>query len=183
MIGERRKRTPDSLCLAIGVCLIYSVLVLAQNNAAARGKQEASTSGSDGQESKQFPISSLSGVEVISDTAGVDFGPYLQSSLKTVKQNWYNLSPPIARAPRMMRGEVTIAFAILKAGKVAGMKLVKNSGDVSLDRAAWGAIYYSKFSPLPVDYSGQYLALRLRFLYNPAKPSDLILQYRERPQP
>jgi hypothetical protein len=57
------------------------------------------------------------------------------------------------------------------------MKLVENSEDVSLDRAAWGAIYDSKFPPLPADYSGQYLALRFHFLYNPAKPSDFILQY------
>jgi TonB family protein len=173
-----------SLYLAIGVCLIYGALVLAQNNAAAatRGKQ-APAPGSNTQQSKQPPMSSLGGVEVLSDTAGVDFGPYLQSSLKTVKQSWYNLSPPIARAPRMMRGNVTIAFASLKTGKVAGMKLVENSGDVSLDRAAWGAIYDSKFSPLPADYSGQYLALRFHFLYNPAKASDSILQYKERTRP
>jgi len=167
-----------SLYFAIGVSLIYSVLVSAQENPppATATKQEKSASGSDAQKSKQ--LLTLSGVEVLSNTAGVDFGRYPQSSLKTVKQNWYNLSPPIARAANDT-WPGTIAFAIRKGG----MRLVENSEDVSLDRAAWDAIYSTKFSPLPVDYSGQYLALRLHFLYNPAKPSDLILQYRERTQP
>jgi TonB family protein len=110
---------------------------------------------------------------------GVDFGPYLQRALKTVKQNWYHLSPPSARAPRMMRGAVSIEFAVLKTGKIAGMKRVESSGDVSMDKAAWHGITDSRFPPLPAEFSGQYLALRLHFVYNPAQPSDAILQYRE----
>jgi hypothetical protein len=39
------------------------------------------------------------------------------------------------------------------------------------------------FPPLPVDYSDQYLTLRVHFLYNPAKASDFILQYKEASSP
>ncbi|MCU1299548.1 MAG: hypothetical protein JWO91_3826 [Acidobacteriaceae bacterium] len=39
----------------------------------------------------------------------------------------------------MMQGEVSIEFAIFKTGKVKGMRLAESAGDVSLDRAAWGA--------------------------------------------
>ena len=68
------------------------------------------------------------------------------------------------------RGKVSIEFAILPDGKVAGMKIIAPSGDVSLDRAAWGGITASNpFSPLPNEFHGPYLALRFHFYYNPAK--------------
>jgi TonB family protein len=109
-------------------------------------------------------------LDVLSDTMGVDFGPYLQRVLHDVRQNWYQLIPEIARAPLMKRGRVAIEFAIMKDGSVAGMRLVDPSGDVSLDRAAWGGITGSNpFPPLPNEFRGQYLALRFRFFYNPEK--------------
>jgi len=53
---------------------------------------------------------------------------------------------------------------------VAGMKLVSSSGDVALDRGAWGGIRASDpFPPLPKEFGGQYLALRFGFYYNPDK--------------
>ena len=70
----------------------------------------------------------------------------------------------------MKRGKVSIEFAILKDGRVAGMKLGGPSGDVALDRAAWGGITGSNpFPPLPADFHGEYLALRFHFYYNPER--------------
>jgi len=110
------------------------------------------------------------GLEVLSDTMGVDFGPYLERVLHDVKINWYNLIPESAKAPILKKGNVGIEFAILKDGSVAGMKLVYSSGDVALDRGAWGGITASNpFPPLPSEFGGQYLALRFKFLYNPSK--------------
>ncbi len=109
----------------------------------------------------------LGNLEVLSDTQGVDFGPYLQRVLHDVKMNWYSLIPESAQ---MKKGNLGIEFAITKDGKVAGMKLVFSSGDVPLDRAAWGGITASNpFPPLPSDFNGPYLALRFRFFYNPSK--------------
>jgi TonB family protein len=109
-------------------------------------------------------------LEILSDTQGVDFGPYLSRVLQAVKMNWYNLIPEAARPPLLERGKVSIEFAILPDGKVAGMKIILPSGDVSLDRAAWGGITASNpFSPLPSEFHGPYLALRFHFYYNPAK--------------
>jgi TonB family protein len=105
--------------------------------------------------------------DVLSDTMGVDFGPYLQRVLHDVKQNWYNAIPESAQ---MKKGKLSIEFAITKDGKVAGMKLVATSGDVPLDRAAWSGIAASDpFPPLPSEFGGQYLALRFTFFYNPSK--------------
>jgi TonB family protein len=107
-------------------------------------------------------------LDVLSDTMGVDFGPYLQRVLHDVRMNWYNLIPEAARAPLMKKGKVSIEFAILKDGRIAGMTLSSTSGDVSLDRAAWGGITASSpFPPLPAEFRGDYLALRFHFYYNP----------------
>ena len=114
--------------------------------------------------------------EITSDTMGVDFGPYLQQVVHAVKQNWYNIIPPSAEAPLYKKGKLTIDFAILKNGQVAGMKYVISSGDVALDRAAYGGITYSNpFPPLPKEFGGQYLGLRFTFYYNP-DPNEADLQ-------
>ncbi len=106
-------------------------------------------------------------LETLSDTQGVDFGPYLQRVLQEVRENWYRAIPESAE---MKKGKLQIEFAITKDGKVAEMRLTAGSGDVALDRAAWAGISASNpFPPLPTDFTGPYLALRFRFYYNPDK--------------
>ncbi len=112
----------------------------------------------------------LGALDILSDTQGVDFSPYLQRILEEVRTNWYRLIP---EAAEMKKGKLAIEFAITKDGSIADMRLVATSGDAALDRAAWGGIYTSNpFPPLPTEFNGQFLALRFRFYYNPDK-SDL----------
>jgi len=119
------------------------------------------------------PTAAMGPLDILSDTMGVDFGPYLERVLHDVRLNWYNLIPESARAPLMKKGKVSIEFAIMKDGKVAGMRLISSSGDTALDRGAWGGITASNpFPPLPNEFGGQYLALRFHFFYNP-DPADL----------
>jgi TonB family protein len=132
----------------------------------------ASRGGSGGQEG-DFGLNrgahgrKLGNLEILSDTQGVDFGPYLQRILQDVKDNWYRLIPESAE---MKKGKLAIQFAITKDGKVADMQLIATSNDVALDRAAWGGITASiPFPPLPREFTGPYLALRFRFYYNPDK--------------
>jgi TonB family protein len=116
-------------------------------------------------------------IEIISDTHGIDFGPYLQAMLATVRRNWYSLIPASAQT---QKGEVTIEFKILQTGHLKDMQLVTSSGSMSLDRAAWGSIAGSEpFKPLPEEFHGPYLALRFHYAYNPEKldlehPDDVI---------
>jgi|NGEPerStandDraft_6_1074524.scaffolds.fasta_scaffold19342_2 TonB family protein len=112
----------------------------------------------------------LGNLEVLSDTQGVDFGPYLSRVLDAVRRNWFKLIPEEARAPLMKKGGVSIEFVIRTDGKIAGMKLTRPSGDVSLDRAAQAGITASvPFAPLPNEFHGPSLALRFNFFYNPDK--------------
>lgn len=104
-------------------------------------------------------------LDILSDTQGVDFGPYLQRILQDVRENWYHLIPESAE---MKKGKLAIEFAITRDGRVADMRLVASSGDVALDRPAWGSITASNpFPALPSEFTGPYLALRFRFYYNP----------------
>jgi TonB family protein len=103
-------------------------------------------------------------MEVLTDTMGVDFGPYLNRVLHDVRENWYQLIPESAS---FKRGWVTIDFYILKDGTVQGLRVVDSSGDVTLDRPAYGSIKGSDpFQPLPREFPGPYLGLRFRFFYN-----------------
>jgi TonB family protein len=109
-------------------------------------------------------------IEILTDTQGVDFGPYLARVKHDVQQAWYSGIPESAV---LLKGLVTIEFAILRDGTVKGMRMVASSGRVSLDRAAWaGVATGGPFPPLPAEFKGQYLALRFRFYYN-STPGDL----------
>jgi TonB family protein len=109
------------------------------------------------------------GVEILSDTMGVDFNPYLKRILQIVNENWHTLLPESVFPPIRKSGTVAIEFAILKDGKVAGMKLAGSSGDPPLERACWGSITNSvPFPPLPQEFPGQYLQLRFIYCYNDA---------------
>ena len=135
---------------------------------AAAGSRGASTGEAGdfglGQGQHGRPVGAL---EVLSDTEGVDFGPYLSRVVREVRENWYRLIPESAE---MKKGNLGIEFFILKDGSVAGMKLVASSGDIALDRAAWGGITASNpLPPLPPEFNGKFLALRFRFYYNPDK--------------
>jgi len=106
-------------------------------------------------------------VEVLSDTRGVDFGPYIRVIRKRIEANWYRQVPQPAET---RTGDVTIEFVIARDGKPGNLHLVASSGDKVLDTAAQeGVTQSAPFPPLPNQYTGSYLALRLHFFYNPDK--------------
>jgi TonB family protein len=122
----------------------------------------------DGLDRSPSSPASQSNVDVLSDTMGVNFGPYLTRVLHAVRLNWFNRIPESARAPLMKRGKVSVQFDILKTGQIAAVQVVGTSGDPSLDGAAVSGISGSgPFPPLPPQFQGQYLALRFHFFYNP----------------
>lgn len=105
--------------------------------------------------------------EILSDTMGVDFGPYMQRVIAATYRSWIPLIPESARPPLSKEGKVGIEFIIAKDGSVKQMVLKFPSGDVALDRAAWGGVTgASPYPPLPKEFKGPYLALRFGFYYN-----------------
>jgi TonB family protein len=111
------------------------------------------------------PNFSTEGPIILSDTLGVDFGPYLARIVYIVKRNWYAVIPESARLGE--KGRVGIVFEILKDGTVPQLRLVASSGADALDRAALAGIRASiPFPPLPEEFTGNHLVLQFIFLYN-----------------
>jgi TonB family protein len=106
-------------------------------------------------------------VDILSDTMGVDFGPYIQRVIWDTKRAWYPIIPEEARSPINKQGKVLIRFRIMPDGSVESMQLESPSGDVALDRSAWAGITgASPFPSLPKAFKGPFLELRFYFLYN-----------------
>jgi len=144
-----------------------------QAAAATRGHYGGGQGGDYGLSQGRGPYKALDQAEILTDTMGVDFGPYLTRVVQVVKQNWYNLMPPSVYPPILKQGKLSIEFVIQKDGKVSGMTLHTSSGDVPLDRAAWASITASNpFPPLPKEFPGQILGLRFYYFYN-LQPDDL----------
>ena len=112
----------------------------------------------------------LSNFEVLSDTHGVDFGPYLRLVYETVRDRWFLLMPESAKSPFFASGKVTVEFRILKNGAISDVMVTQESGRGEMDKAALGSITFSNpFRPLPKEFPGDDLRLRFRYYYNPAK--------------
>jgi len=116
----------------------------------------------------------LTNAEILSDTLGANLGPYMTQVSKAVRQSWYSILPPSVYPPTRKQGKLSIEFVILKDGKVTGMVVDTSSGDVALDRAAWGSITESAFPPLPTEFPGQQLKFRFHYFYNLAPGIALL---------
>jgi TonB family protein len=109
-------------------------------------------------------------IDVLTDTRGVNFGPYLTQLLKSVREHWSRVIPESARAPIMKKGTVLIAFRIMKNGAIADLHYAQSSGDAALDGASrQGVASAAPFQPLPREFPCQYVALQFHFYYNPEK--------------
>ena len=107
------------------------------------------------------------GLQMLTQTEGVDFDSYLRRVVASVKRNWYAIIPESANMGE--QGKVYITFKIMRDGSVPESLpfLERTSGKDPLDRAAMSSIRTSSpFEPLPPAFSGPYIELRFIFLYN-----------------
>ncbi|MSO20687.1 MAG: TonB family protein [Acidobacteria bacterium] len=111
------------------------------------------------------PNFNLPGPQILSDTMGVDFNPYLLRVYLAVRRNWYAVIPEIARLGR--KGRAVVQFHILRDGGVEQLVLEDGSGTTSLDSAALSSIRLSDpFPPLPSEFPGADIRLRFVYFYN-----------------
>jgi len=143
----------------------------ASRNPGSGGSSNPS-SGSGGL--RRHPGAGTGGVEVLSDTQGVDFRAWLQRWHQETQNTWDPLIPDEVNPPLLKSGVVVIRFRVLPNGRLMepnGVFLEGRSGDTALDRAAWGALTGSNYPALPRDFHGPYLELRAYFMYNMQPPS------------
>ena len=107
------------------------------------------------------------GATILTPTEGVDFSSYIKSLLATLKRNWFDVMPESAMAGD--KGMVDATVQINRDGSVPPPDplLERSSGNVLLDNAALSAIRASNsFEPLPSEFKGPYIRVRIVFLYN-----------------
>jgi TonB C terminal len=123
---------------------------------------------------RMHPGAGAGGVQVLSDTQGVDFSAWLQRWYNETERTWDPLIPDEVNPPISKQGAVQIRFKVLPNGRImdGSMQLEGRSGDTGLDRAAWGALTGSNYPPLPHNFHGPYLELRAVFLYNMEPPQQ-----------
>jgi TonB family protein len=172
--GGARVQPNFNLPMTAGSAIEQAEKAAAENRGRYGGGGEA---GDYGTGLNRGGFKAMAPAEILTDTLGVDFGPYLTRVVQVVKANWYNIMPPSVYPPIRKQGKLAIEFSILKNGTVAGMTLRTPSGDVALDRAAWGSITASNpFPPLPREFVSQCgvpvrdekcnLGLRFYYFYN-----------------
>lgn len=105
-------------------------------------------------------------VKILTPHEGVDFTPYTNHLVESIKRNWYAQMPQEAKAG--LKGKVVVHFKIQKDGKLARRPMVESSsGNKQLDNAAVSAIRTSApFEHLPEAFKGPNIELRFIFLYN-----------------
>ncbi len=109
----------------------------------------------------------LGGAEILSDTMGVNFDPYLKRILREIYDVWIPQLPQEAYPPLNKQGVTQLRFIILPDGKIGGIVLEGSTHDDALNRAAWGSITgVGQFPALPAEFHGPNLTLRIHYLVN-----------------
>lgn len=129
--------------------------------------------GEEGEGARVGHQGANTGLEVLSDTLGVDFGPYIKQLLRMVRAGWIPLIPEETRPPLNKEGTTLIRFRIEPDGRVSFMHLDDSTHDQAIDRAAWGGITgVGQFPPLPAAFKGPNLDLRIQFIISHHLASD-----------
>ncbi len=119
-------------------------------------------------EMSRHPGAGAGGVQVLSDTQGVDFNNWLIRWHRETEKTWDPLIPDEVNPPILKQGQVQIRFKVLPNGRImdGSMVLEGRIADPGLDRAARGALTGSNYPPLPREFHGPFLELRAIFMYN-----------------
>jgi TonB family protein len=117
--------------------------------------------------------SASAGIEMLTDTEGIDFNDYLRRVYYIVKRNWEAVMP--ASVSLGEQGVVSLQFRITKDGVVpdGDPAQVFSSGKEPLDRAAFSSIRASNpFPPLPQGFKADHIELRFTYYYNMEPPKN-----------
>jgi TonB family protein len=115
-------------------------------------------------------LAAISNVQILSNLTSeqsrVMQEQVMRRLIATIRRNWMRSIPEEANPPVSKNGKVTIEFTLRADGTIAKMLLAKPSGDVALDRAAWGAITGSRYQSFPSGLDVPSVRLSFPFSYN-----------------
>jgi TonB family protein len=115
-------------------------------------------------------LATISNVQILSDLtpeqSRVMQEQVMQRLIVTIHRSWMRSIPEEANPLVSKKGKVAIEFTLHADGTITKMRLAKPSGDVALDRAAWGAITGAKYQSFPPALDVPSVRLSVPFSYN-----------------
>ncbi len=162
--------------ITFAIC-VGLTLALSSGRSEAQSKPEdpvqAETRLPSSPENSSNPCSEVtSTIDLLTDTQGANLRPYVRSMLMSVRENWYRLMQESALTKTSC---LAITFTVQRDGHVADMRVERTSGDDALDQAAWKSIESNDpFRSFPTAFTGDHLALRFHFVYNPNLHSNAV---------
>jgi TonB family protein len=120
--------------------LLSAMVLLAQNAPEPTPQNGAGEAATTPSILCSRPHKTVSRVEAesLSDAAGVNLQPYLESSvLPLIRANWFR---QLSKSGENIGGQATIQFTVLKDGAVAGVKLTDGAGHAALGELAMSAV-------------------------------------------
>jgi TonB family protein len=100
---------------------------------------------------------SVDGIDARQDA---DLGPYLQQLQEQVRQHWI---PGLTQSSR----RTVLQFTVSRAGLVSNLRIAQTSGLSVTDEAALSAVKRAvPFSPLPTNYTENYINIQFTFNIN-----------------
>lgn len=110
---------------------------------------------------------SMTVLSAMTDEQSTTFRDHVLQGVSTATYKaWRSRIPAEVRPPISKRGRVAIEFVLHANGTVSDLLLANPSGDVVLDRAAWGAMTSAKYEPFPANFNVREVKLLLSFGYN-----------------
>jgi len=113
------------------------------------------------------------GIQMLTDTEGVDFNDYFRRIYYIVYNNWMAVMPPSVSLGE--QGKLALHVKIMRDGSVPEVEpvLLYSSGKEPLDRAAISSIRSSNpFPPLPPQFKGPYIEIIYSYYYNLQPPNQ-----------
>ena len=133
------------------------------------GSRQSRGGGGDSRAGADFgrrqPDFSVERPTILSDTQGVDFGPWLTAVYFRVRNNWYSVIPQVYRSG--LKGVVVIVFDVRRNGSLEDLEVVRSSNFSPYDRAAISSLKLSEPLPnFPDAFKKDRLTLQFTYLYN-----------------
>ena len=97
------------------------------------------------------------------DPQGADFTLWIDAFKREVYRNWV---VPQAAQFGAVRGHVNFEFTVERNGSMSALRMLKSSGNASLDEAAQDALRAGKLTALPNDYRPPRVTMQITFFYN-----------------
>ena len=114
---------------------------------------------------RRQPDFSVESPTILSDTQGVNFGPWLTAVYFRVRNNWYSVIPQVYRSG--LKGVVVIVFDVRRNGSLEDLEIVRSSDFSPYDRAAVSSLKLAEPLPnFPDAFKKDRLTLQFTYLYN-----------------